>query len=41
MLQAQQVSSSMGTQAWPPSGLWVPNGGMIVYQGMIHWVMRQ
>ena len=31
----------MGTQAWPPIGLCSPNGGMIVYHGIIHCVMRQ
>lgn len=41
MLHAQQFSSSTGTQARAPIVLCVPNGGMIVYQGMIHWVIRQ
>ncbi len=40
MLHVQQFSSSIGTHAWPPSDA-VPNGGMIVYHGMIHCVMRQ
>ena len=40
MLHAQQFSSSIGTQAWAPSG-WPARGGMIVYHGMIHGVMRQ
>ena len=40
MLQAQQVSSSIGTQACAPNGC-PARGGMMVYQGMIQGVMRQ
>ena len=40
MLQAQQVSSSIGTQACAPAD-GRARGGMIEYQGMIHGVMRQ
>jgi hypothetical protein len=40
MLQAQHVSSSIGTQACAPRG-WPARGGMIEYHGMIQGVMRQ
>ena len=40
MVQAMQFSSSIGTQAWPLSA-WPSYGGISVYQGMIHCVMRQ
>ena len=40
VLHAQQFSSSIGTQEWPPMG-WSPRGGIRVKLGMIHWVMRQ
>jgi hypothetical protein len=40
MLQAQQLSSSIGTHMCPPSACG-PNGGISVNQGKIHCVMRQ
>ena len=40
MLQAQQFSSSIGTQTWPPSAC-SPNGGISVNHGKSHCVMRQ
>ena len=35
-----QFSSSIGTKAWPLSAL-SPYGGIMVWNGITHWVMRQ
>ncbi len=40
MLHAQHVVSSIGTHACAPIKF-SPNGGMIVYHGMMYCVMRQ